>query len=251
MEASPLTRYLLFQLYAAKMAIPHITKKSNPENLHKFRVAIRRIRSLLSLYLPDFYALSDILKSIVRQTNEIRELDVFINELDATQYPRVYSKLQRYREGMFNGQLSKKSLFNMAVKIDRLYYDLLNIRTDLRNDDLCLNATKHYMHCIKLYSSLKGDEPEGVLHKLRIEFKIARYAFDFLTKSAIKNERSRSLECEDIQEHLGALQDAANQIEWLTKFCEAYPSGECKHLLKCKKEKLRELKKATASNRQE
>ena len=57
------------------------------ELLHQFRVAIRRTRSLLKLYLSAHYALHESLKSIVQRTNVLRELDVFVASLDAVLYP--------------------------------------------------------------------------------------------------------------------------------------------------------------------
>ena len=78
MRPAPLTKYLTYQLYHAIQLALKLSKESDIEHLHQFRVAIRRSRSLLRLYMPEYYALQEILRGIVRQTNILRELDVFI-----------------------------------------------------------------------------------------------------------------------------------------------------------------------------
>ena len=249
MEVSPLVKYLAYQLYTARQLAPGISKNSDPEDLHKFRVAIRRTRSLLTLYLTECYALSDILKNIVTQTNEMRELDVFLNEISPEEYPRVYRELQDYRDEVFERTLTKKWHSKTVERLDALYNDLFNITVELSAENLIHHSTQHYKRTMQGYRSLKGDETEELLHRLRIKFKIARYASDFLTRSGIKNEKRKIAKCEEAQDHLGAIQDARNQLEWLEHFCNIHPSKECRRLIKTKKKSLKNLKKATTSSR--
>lgn len=247
MQPSPLTKYLCYQLYHATLLRLKLSPESDIEVLHQYRVAIRRCRSLLRLYLPDYYALQEVLKEIVQQTNLLRELDVFIASVDPKEYGRVLRLLKEYRNEQFEVFLSEKSMRQTLKALNRLYDTLSELNPDLSTAALVETAQQHARLQIHTYETLPEKTPEEALHRLRIRFKVARYALEFLQQSGLHEEKEQIRRCKEIQDHLGAVQDAANQLSLLKSFCKTHKSTQCRRLLKERKEELKALKKLTGS----
>ena len=243
MKITPLTKYLTFQLYTAIQYAPKITKKSDIENLHKFRVAIRRSRSLLKLFMPDAYAIGAVLKEIVQKTNELRELDVFLRSLDSYTYPKLTKKINKYREQRFDTVLTAAFIHDSLSAINKLYDELFEINVLHSNNELIKTTEEHYAKSLKIFRNLTSNESDEALHELRIRFKMSRYALDFLSESGLHNEHKKIKECKRIQDHFGDIQDTANQLQWLKHFCKENPCNECKQLIKERKKSLKLLKK--------
>jgi len=98
---SRLSEYLLNQIFNALEYLPHISPDSDIEVLHQFRVNLRRAISLLKLYRPDSPELI-YLKKIHKTTNELRELDVLLESINAMLHHELYHIIKRYRERLFN-----------------------------------------------------------------------------------------------------------------------------------------------------
>ena len=249
MKMAPLTRYLTYQIYHALQLLAKITQESDTEHLHQFRVAIRRSRSLLRLYLPEYYALHEVLRSIVRQTNILRELDVFTASVDPHDYPKLVKMLQAYRSEQFESVLTEQFRKQTRSTLTKLYDDLTELNPALPVEELIDAAEKHFDGCLAGYNTLTKKSSEEELHELRIRFKISRYALEFLDQSALHSEQEKIKSCKKIQDHLGAVQDASNQFHFLKSFCRSHLIHECRRLLKARKSQLKQLKKLTVSSR--
>jgi CHAD domain-containing protein len=247
METSPLTKYLLFQIYSAKQLAGNITKSGDPENLHKFRVAIRRSRSLLKLYIPRSYAIGEILKSLFKATNELRELDVFLLSIKPEKYPKLYTKLQKYRNQRFDKIWTPSYQKKCTSVLEKLHDDLCGIDEHLDPDELEQKAMAQFRKSLNAYLALSPDTKAEELHQLRIDFKISRYALEFIHESGIKEVKEEIAKCKEIQDGLGAVQDAKNQLELLKSFCKKFDSKECEKLLKKRRKKYRRLKQKATS----
>jgi CHAD domain-containing protein len=248
MRPAPLTKYLTYQLYHAIQLALKLSKESDIEHLHQFRVAIRRSRSLLRLYLPEYYALQEILRGIVKQTNILRELDVFIASVDTAAYPDVVRILHEYRNEQFDLYLTDAFLARSIAALHKLYDTLCDINPDIATEVLIETAESHTAESLQSYNDLPPKASDKVLHQLRIRFKISRYAMEFLHHSALHEERETIRTCKKIQDHLGEVQDAFNQLKLLKHFYRTHRSKECKKLLKERKAQLAELRKLTVSN---
>jgi CHAD domain-containing protein len=249
MKMAPLTKYLTYQLFHAFQLLPKISEESDIEYLHQFRVSIRRSRSLLRLYLPEYYALQEVLRSAVRQTNILRELDVFVASVDPDVYPKLVKLLHDYRNEQFDAVLTDHFREQTRHALNRLYDDLTQLNPAIEDERLIVMAEKHFQGCVADYDALTKKSSEEELHELRIRFKITRYALEFLEQSGLHSEKEKIKSCKKIQDHLGAVQDAANQFRFLKSFCETHATKECRQLLKARKGELKHLKKLTVSNR--
>lgn len=98
MEASKLTQYLLYQLYHARVILHSLQYSAKEEEIHEFRVTLRRIRSLVKLLLGKSIPFPKILKAVMQETNSIRELDVLISSLSRSKYPKLSKHLSKLRK---------------------------------------------------------------------------------------------------------------------------------------------------------
>lgn len=105
----------------------------------------------------------------------------------------------------------------------------------------------HYQHCLDSYLALETDADPKTLHRLRIEFKDARYGFEFLEISDLHHCKEVISHCKQLQNSLGAIQDTVNQINLLKKIYQQYPLAETKELLQKRKKELQKLKDTTRS----
>jgi CHAD domain-containing protein len=248
MKMTPLTKYLTYQLYHAIQLVPKLSKESDIEHLHQFRVSIRRSRSLMRLYTPQQYAPQEVLRSIVQKTNILRELDVFIVSVDPYAYPELTLLLHNYRNEQFDALLTEEFRTNTFKALHKLYDIVSESNPAIDNSHLVETAETYYKELLSEYRQVKSNASEELLHELRIRFKIARYALEFLMHSGLHNEKMKIKECKAIQDHLGAVQDAANQLNFLKAFCKSHKIDECFVLLKERKKELKSLKKLTNSN---
>jgi CHAD domain-containing protein len=249
METSPLTKYLLFQIYSAKQLAGEISKEGDPENLHKFRVAIRRSRSLLKLYIPRSYAIGEVLKSLFKTTNELRELDVFLLSVKQEKYPALHKELQKHRNRRYEKIWTPSYQKKCISVLEKLHDDLYGINEHLAPGELGKKAMAQFRNSVDLYLALAPDTADEELHQLRIDFKISRYALEFIQESGIKEVQEEIVKCKKTQDELGAVQDAMNQLELLKSFCKKFDSKECEKLLKKRKKKYKRLKQKATSSR--
>jgi CHAD domain-containing protein len=235
--------YLFRQFDQALECIPEVGPDKDSEYLHCFRVAIRRIRSLIRLYIPDHYVFNDALKSLTEPSNELRELDIFLESLDPAAYPVLHKKISNYRNRRY------KKIWDASLKT-YLTYKLGFLKNELGDTDLhtvahtMVNAAHiHFNDTFTAFGRLEQSHSEKKMHKLRIQFKILRYALEFLHESGIEEHHDDIKRCKAIQNRLGLIQDASDQLKWLQRFCESNPCDECHTLLLERKKSLHSLKK--------
>jgi CHAD domain-containing protein len=244
MEPQPLKDYLAGQLRIAVQRAMLISVDADIEHLHKFRVAIRRTRSLLKLYQADAYLYTSVLKEIVQQTNTLRELDVFLRDLDDETYPELISAISAYRKKKFHAIWTEKNVDLVHNKLLLLLRDLESLHLPSNVQQLQAMAEHHYANTLQHFESITQESSHDEMHALRIQFKISRYALEFIHDSGIKDLERTITSCKSHQDHFGEIQDAANQLEWLKHFCETHKTKECKPLIKEKKRKLKALKES-------
>lgn len=248
MATDVLVKYVNYQLNTAQSILPTITEKSDPENLHKFRVALRRSRSLLQLYQPKFYAFQDSIKSIFKPSNTLRELDVLLLSINQDDFPHLYQKLQRYRDKQYKKIITQAYITRSKLVLEKLIEELNRANIISNERILIKKALKHYKHTERSYKALAPDATPKELHKLRIEFKTVRYSLDLLNTSGLYSKKSKFTYAKRRQDQLGTLQDAHNQLMILKQFCKKCSLNECRELYKKRNKEYKVLLKSTRSN---
>jgi CHAD domain-containing protein len=247
MEASKLTQYLLYQLYHARVLLHSLKDNGKVDQIHEFRVTLRCIRSLIKLFLDKSLPFPKILKSAMQETNSIRELDVLIRSLSRSKYPKLFRYLVKLRKQSLK-TLFTPAYLNKTLSLMNEYSTLISeSNPDFISEILIQKVLTHYQHCLDSYLALESNADPKTLHRLRIEFKDARYGFEFLEISDLHHCTELISHCKELQNTLGAIQDTVNQIDLLKKIYLEFPSSETKELLQKQKKELQKLKETTRS----
>lgn len=249
MEASSLTRYLLYQLYHARYSLHIFAETKKGEYLHEFRIALRQTRSLVKLFLNDTLPFPEPLKAAIKETNPIRELDVLLNSLNSSEYPKLFKQLSKIRKDTTKTLITKEFIKHVSILLDQYYNLIAQTNPNFISEILIERVLAHYQHCLHTHKNLKENTKPKTLHRLRIGFKDARYGFEFLEISDIHECREIIQHCKQMQNSLGTVQDALNQIEWLEKLYQSHPSPALKELMLKQTKALKKLKDTTLSER--
>lgn len=249
MEANLLIRYLHYQIYHARLMLHSFAHRKKRDDLHEFRIALRQIRSLSKLFLDDTIPFPEPLKAAVKATNPIRELDVLMGTLSSSEYPKLLKQLSKIRKNTLKSLFTPKFVRQTSLLLDEYYDQVSQVDFHIIPEILVQKVLTHYQHCLSTYESLDEDAKPKTLHRLRINFKDARYGFEFLNVSDIHKSQKIIQHCKQMQTSLGAVQDALNQVEWLEKLYQSHPSSALKELLQKQTKALKKFKGTTLSDR--
>jgi CHAD domain-containing protein len=244
MESALLKSYLVQQLETAKQQLTLIGPDADIEALHRFRVALRRFRSVLAAYSRHLYAPDTIAKSMLKVTNPLRETDVFLDALSLESYPQLHSALTRYRTKQYKKRWPPETAARFGQTIDLLIADVKALKLDQRKKRLVVRGEALYEKAKSAGKALSKDSKEKEIHEIRLLYKQARYVLEFLHEAGLIEAKRKIRNAKKHLEHFGAIQDAANQLDWLHRFCEKHPSDECHTLYDTRRQALRDLKKA-------
>jgi CHAD domain-containing protein len=244
MHSEPLKTYLIEQLSNARREVRCIAPDADSECLHRFRVALRRFRSVLDAYTEHMYAPDAVAKSLIKVTNPLRETDVFLASIDADAYPNLYQAVAKYRTRQYRKIWNDSLVQRAEASLEKLVEDISKTKLTTSKKRMIETAEKLYKKARKKHHELTQDSPEPAIHKVRIAYKQARYVLEFLNAAGLIDAQKRIKKVKKTLDHFGAIQDAANQLEWLHRFCSEHPSNECSALYHERKNALKELKKA-------
>lgn len=197
---------------------PLVIHKSNSLALHQARVAMRRLRSAMTLFRPavedvEFQHLRLELRWFTAQLGDARNLDVYL-ERDLPQDERDQLLLRRERAyehvtDAMNSQRFRRLLIDLvgwcaigAWRSGKLAQRPIQSFANRRLDRLWRTITGAGRDLSTM------DEAER--HKLRIQIKKLRYAVEFLEGIYVHertNERRFASAVEELQESLGKLND--------------------------------------------
>ncbi len=243
MQTPLLYVYLSAQLSHAASQLARIHPLGDPEALHRYRVALRRCRSLIALYLPEEEAFDAVLKQLHKSTAALRMIDVFTAETDPARFPRLHRSLVHYRRELYDTGWNAETLRHHLNALHRLLSDLDPSDTDLPPGILVTGALRRYRRAVAARRKLHRGSPPKTVHRARLRCKEARYALEFLEKSGLAAAGKRIAKCKKALARYGEIQDAADQLAFLERFCESHPSGECRKLYAERKKRLKKLKK--------
>lgn len=238
--------YLIFNLLNALKNANLVHKNSDIENLHKFRVYTRKVISLLKLFMPK-NILQKELKKVLKFTNELRDLDILVLSIDEKKFPKLKQEIEAYRIQEFNKLWTKEALDEISstiLSVSDALHNLPGIDSYLRMIKQADRFFTDTMHAFKKLSSTHDSDEE--FHKVRIRFKIARYAFEFFKSAHIADLNDKIEACKKAQNSFGHVQDIYSQLQWFKKYGKTNPSDECSKIIKKLDKKLKRERKNVA-----
>ena len=197
------------------------------EDLHQFRITLRRSRVILSEFKEFFPKYTyqnakDNLKVIVQITNRKRDLDVFYDsikkETELVKFIEYIERQREYHKKVIDEFFKKGDFDYLMDELEELiesdkFYKKKAINEQIK-DSLTqkLNSKRDLIK--NSLTNLKKETTIKELHSIRIEFKKLRYlleSFEFLTRN--KQMRKFLKESRWYQNRFGELNDLAIQKE--------------------------------------
>jgi len=230
--------------------VPGILQDLDTEFLHDYRICLRKIRSVLSLVKDVYPAIETqrmrkILGDLARQTNRLRDLDVYLLARDEY-LGLLHPELRPALNGMFEdysaereveirqtvATLSAHSTRQQLRKIER-YFSEETVHKPAPTADLPVGPLafrciyKHYRKIRRIAAGIGADTPDGAVHEIRIECKKLRYLLEFFSE-LIPNDDGAAMQktIRRLQRRLGEFNDASVQQKSLLAYWEQKKSGQ-------------------------
>ncbi|HEY9130057.1 MAG TPA: CHAD domain-containing protein [Sulfurovum sp.] len=268
-----LYKFSLFIHYYKERILDH----GEAEDLHQFRVNIRKSRAFLKEFkflLPDeaYTYFNDRLSFFASQTNHKRDLDVIkerLKEVD-TDHDVIQEDIavQRQNETQKIEEMLKSKMFNDFFQT---YQNTLKNQTLLTSDNTdgtientARKVIRHlHLDIIKKIEALEKDFSDKKLHKIRISFKKLRYLLEEFPHIFGEEKIEKMIEKgKKLQTLLGDFNDTVNQNKLLHNYFKSHKksishskglerrllkktSKSQKELLKKTRKKLHKFKKKT------
>lgn len=213
-------------------------KGADIEAVHRMRVAIRRMRSLLKL-IPEHYRAGTVakleagLREIARALGRIRDLDVLILDLEryaanapSDQQAHIQAIIGRLERRRDKQRQRLNALFD-SKRYDRFLRQLKRFgKTDGKGarrikTRSAPHQVRHVLPVllhrrlaqVRAYDTVLPDSNIEDLHELRVEFKQLRYALEFFQPNLGRSAGSFLRTARDMQEFLGRIHDISVFIE--------------------------------------
>lgn len=233
--------YLGCQLQALLNNEEGVLEGRDPECLHRFRVALRRTRSVLAemkAYLTgEVLEFRSALAAIAQATNDRRDADVFVANLLACRH-RLPDFLEpgldpiieivEARRQRAQAQVVSALKGEQYQRIKSRWQQLVSENPGDWAADVELNQivaqklSKRLRKFLKDARRLSPASDPKEIHRLRIQGKKVRYLLEFAVRESV-NQRSRKIlgSLEKLQTALGAYHDASVEINKLRELLEA------------------------------
>jgi len=215
----------------------------DPERLHQLRVALRKVRSVLSFYekilgRKSVASLRQRLSALMKATNDARDLDVFLLWLDHDELERFPKRLRSALDLLRQEIISHREKAHRALKellrsqkLDETLKALEHFATDESLVEhsprlpAILTARRFLLSQAKRLQErsrkLRNDAPAWAYHKARIETKKLRYMLELFASILEPGAYDKTLKSlKKIQKVLGEHQDLMVQIAYLKRLKE-------------------------------
>lgn len=219
-----------------------IFQDADAEFLHKYRVSLRKTRSLLSLFKDVFPDAKTVewkkkLGDLSRTTNPLRDLDVFFLSKETLQeflpvslrsgldvFLEKLSKARR-KESLKVAALVKSASYNSVVtRLETQWREALTLDASASSDlPISKVAGKAITKCFgrirKIYTQLDIQTPDENVHALRIECKKMRYLLESFGRLFSDCDIERiNRQLAKLQNRLGRYNDISIQQVYLLEF---------------------------------
>jgi CHAD domain-containing protein len=231
-------------LEIATRNVPGILNDLDTEFLHDYRICLRKIRSLLSLVRDVYPAketqrMRNILGDLARQTNRLRDLDVYLlarDEYFGLLPPGIHPALERMfedfsaeREIEMRRVASKiRSPVNRQIlrEIDEYFSEETQHEPSPAAGHpvgplVFRRIYKRYRKIVAIAAGIGAETPDEAVHQIRIECKKLRYLMEFFAELIPQKEgpvMQRMLR--RLQNRLGEFNDASVQQQSLLDYWE-------------------------------
>ncbi len=239
-------------LNIARQNEPGIIDDSDTEFLHDYRVGLRKVRSVLSLCTGVFDAkdsarLKEQLASLMRTTNDLRDLDVYL--LNREEYFRLvppsahaglqllidsFAQRRKNEQKKLAGVLLSKSYLHGMQKLEKEFASGAKMKggpqAEMSSQSFAQRLIiKRYKKVCKTSRDLDETTPDPIIHQLRIHCKKLRYLMEFfapLFPAAAIKQLIRSLKM--LQDNLGNFNDYSVQQQFLNTLLAGEITGGAK-----------------------
>lgn len=219
-------------------AVKFVIQDDNPENLHDFRVVLRRLRGIIRLFKryineDQFDEVILILKELFNKTSELRDYDIFFGNI--SQYSKEFPAFQKTLSGIkksilverktyfkkFKAFVQNGSFKTTVEKISEISKKDFFAHSTETNEDALKKVLKVTLK--KVTSSLPRKKKilfeDPRLHDLRIRLKKVRYLFDiFYSLFNSKKYDKYIKQLKIIQDLLGINQDLYFQLNFINNY---------------------------------
>lgn len=216
------------------------------EFLHRYRVSLRRIRTVLSLFRDVFSEsettrLKEAFSAIMRPTGRLRDLDVYLLEKNNF-YKMIPRPLHKGLDVMFDQfeEERDREMTRLSRKLRSAEYEETLRDLTARFDEpssleggpnaeagayefACRLIWKRYGKICRLARNITADTPDEVVHALRIHCKKLRYLMEFFGP-LFDDKASKKLikPLKKLQDNLGRFNDLSVQQQALLDFVDQH-----------------------------
>jgi CHAD domain-containing protein len=215
-------RFLLTrQLRELETYDPGVRLGTDPEDLHRFRVATRRSRALIRAAAPLLGGQLDPLQEELRwlgwALGPARDLDVLVDHLreetasldgDLEEAGEIVAALEEERSRARAAMVGSLTGDRYLAVLDRFAADVAALSGDGETGVLVELAAAESRRLRKSYRGLGPNPPDERLHRVRIKAKRARYAAELAGQAGGKRLAAVVRAARDLQDVVGAHQDA-------------------------------------------
>lgn len=233
-------------LNVARQNEPGAIADLDTEFIHDYRVSLRKVRSVLSLFKgvyarKDTDKLKNAFSMIMKNTNQLRDLDVYLLDREAY-FSMLPEQLHDGLKVMFDIVADDRSREQRKVArylgSDEYNETIENLRHLFESpgsvepgpmaekytfDFACQLIQKRYGKVCKIANSITDDTPDEIVHDLRIECKKLRYLMEFFSPLFSKDEVKKLIKSLKIfQDNLGRFNDFSVQQLSLQKLLKTH-----------------------------
>ncbi|ANQ24155.1 metal-binding protein [Vibrio natriegens] len=265
-----LPNFLISEFFYARSLEKDVILGQDPEFNHQYRVTLRRMRSLsllLKELLPQFERklLKPNLKLVMKKTNLLRDLDVFI--MDKARYVTMLPEHKASLERMFTiiedyqfeeqqrvaDWLTSRRYLSTSILIEN------SLRRALRSEDqsehidpLSFANNKivtQFRRVSKSITKISDTSEDSDIHALRIKCKSLRYLLECFSALYSKDQHKDNVkQLKLLQDKLGNFNDTSTQIAFFSRLRRA--SAKQKEDRKALKALIKEIKNQHRQTRQ-
>ncbi len=236
-------------LIAAHIPIARATEAGviadlDTEYLHDYRVALRKIRSVLSLFKGVYSEartaeLKATFSELMAPTGRLRDLDVYLLEKDhyfgmlpQTLHPGLTEMFRRFEaergseHAMMARRLKSKSYLRKIESLEALFADPESVQAgpeaDLQGFDYARRLIwKRYRKVCKIAGAIDAQTDDEEVHELRIHCKKLRYLMEFFAPFFPKDDIKGLIKAlKRLQDNLGLFNDYSVQQDSLKAFLD-------------------------------
>ncbi len=229
-------------IHLAQQQEQGICRDLDTEYIHQYRVALRKARSLVSLFknsLGPTESLRAQLKQLAQQTNTLRDLDVFL--LDGSDYlsllpealrPGLQKTLKRIqrRRNVQQKQIASalhsveyaKAIQHLLTTLDQLLDNPPPSASKGIKTTVSKKIFRQYERICREGLAITADTADEAIHELRIECKKFRYLLELFGELFDRQQlKFLTKKLKQLQDILGRFNDLAVQQDFLSRIGES------------------------------